>query len=288
MDNIDESFNQKVFENPNFDIEKYVQSIATKSLFATDLIETKEKLNKTAEKTAEEIKQSVYNNYSNFMETSKEVGHLEGKMTQLRQSLDEQKKLLNLFKNINISERQAQSNAHMLVTDASKPNVDSVRGGTSTEKSSLAMLLEEVEGCGVVTQKPGRELLYHGDLEALNSTDFILLHKVHAYLLTDALLITLPLRKRTIMKQSGKTKDQQQHQYKFQAFYELQDINITNLNDRREVRNAFQILKFPESLLFRCANAHVKKEWLENIEQAKKQLKYERQTLQNALTEQSL
>jgi hypothetical protein len=54
--------------------------------------------------------------------------------------------------------------------------------------------------------------------------------------------------------------------------YELQDININNIDDSKEVRNSFLLLKFPESLAFKCANAHLKKEWLENIENAKKQL----------------
>lgn len=62
------------------------------------------------------------------------------------------------------------------------------------------------------------------------------------------------------------------YQYKFHAFYELQDIKIMNIDDSKEVRNAFQLLKFPESLAFRCGNAHLKKEWLENCENAKKQL----------------
>ena len=62
------------------------------------------------------------------------------------------------------------------------------------------------------------------------------------------------------------------YQYKFQALYELQDININNIDDSKEVRNSFLLLKFPESLAFKCANAHLKKEWLENIENAKKQL----------------
>ena len=62
------------------------------------------------------------------------------------------------------------------------------------------------------------------------------------------------------------------YQYKFQAFYELQDIKVMSIDDSKEVRNAFQVLKFPESLAFRCAKAQVKKEWLEHIESVKKQL----------------
>jgi hypothetical protein len=54
-----------------------------------------------------------------------------------------------------------------------------------------------VEGCGLITQKPGRNLLFHSDLEALHLDDFTISHKLHAYLLNDALLLTLPQRKRT-------------------------------------------------------------------------------------------
>ncbi len=69
------------------------------------------------------------------------------------------------------------------------------------------------------------------------------------------------------------------YQYKFKAFYELHDIKIMNIDDSKEVRNSFQLLKFPEALAFKCANAHLKKEWLENIENAKKQLNIENNNL---------
>ena len=79
-DNIDEAFNLPRFDDANFEVDSYVKKIAFESLDANNLLKTRDKLTKIAEKTAEEIKQSVYNNYTNFMETAKEVGHLEGKM----------------------------------------------------------------------------------------------------------------------------------------------------------------------------------------------------------------
>lgn len=154
-------------------------------------------------------------------------------------------------------------------------------------KSSLSLLLEQVEGCGLIAQKPGRSLLYHSDLDALHLDDYSVSHKLHAYLLSDALLLTLPQRKRNKTNyntsstsglasnstdSSMNSSSTNTYQYKFQAFYELQDIKIMNIDDSKEVRNSFQLLKFPESLAFRCANAHIKKEWLENIENARKQL----------------
>jgi hypothetical protein len=276
--------NFEAFERENFNVDSYVKKIAAESIYASNLTDVKEKLNRNGQQTAEEIKQSVYKNYTNFMETAKEVGNLEGKMTQLRQSLDEQRKLLGLIKNLNIN-----------VADQNT-STSSGKSSNQIQKSSLSLLLEQVEGCGLITQKPGRNLLYHSDLEALHIDDYSVSHKLHAYLLSDALLLTLPQRKRnrtnfnmsstsSLMSGSNRlvanldTKNSvdngsnaNQYQYKFQAFYELQDIKIMNIEDSKEVRNSFQLLKFPESLAFRCANAHIKKEWLENIESAKKQL----------------
>ena len=158
---------------------------------------------------------------------------------------------------------------------------------------------QKVEGCGLITQKPGRNLLFHSDLEALHLDDFTISHKLHAYLLNDALLLTLPQRKRTKstfaasanlsnsnsnsntalnrlvnnpLLAAAAAKSSSSYQYKFHAFYELQDIKIMGVDDSKEVRNAFQLLKFPESVAFRCGNAHLKKEWLESCENAKKQL----------------
>ena len=150
----------------------------------------------------------------------------------------------------------------------------------------MSLLLEQVEGCGLIAQKAERNLLYHTDLEALHMDDFTVSHKLHAYLLNDALLLSLPQRKRSksifnaniggtngggggggsVKTSTGDgSGGSHSYQFKFQAFYELTEIKVMNIDDSKEVRNSFQILKFPESLAFRCANAHIKKEWLENI-----------------------
>lgn len=92
--------NLEQFENESFDVDAYVKKVAAESIYATSIGEAKDKLQRVAAQTGEEIKNSVFKNYANIMETSKEVGHLEGKMNQLRQSLEEQRKLLALFKNL--------------------------------------------------------------------------------------------------------------------------------------------------------------------------------------------
>ena len=108
-------------------------------------------------------------------------------MSQLRQSLDEQSKLLGLFKSLSTS-----TIAHSQLDAANHK----LKDGSDSKKSSLAILIEQVEGCGLITQKPGRNLLYHSDLHALHIDDYSVSHKLHAYLLSDAILLTLPQRKR--------------------------------------------------------------------------------------------
>jgi hypothetical protein len=263
--------NADAFETDYFNVDNYVKKVAAENIYASSIADHKDKLNRLAQQTAEEIKQNVYKNYGNFMETSKEVGHLEGKMSQLRQSLEEQRKLLNLFKSMNVS-----STVSML--SQSSPTAAAVNSASS---SPLSLLLEQVEGCSLIAQKPNRNMLYHSDLEALHSDDFSVSHKLHAYLLTDSLLLTLPQRKRNrtnfnsssasgMISGGSKRNDvnssllaagssSNNYQYKFHAFYELHEIKIVNIEDSKEVRNSFQLYKFPECIAFRCANAHIKK-----------------------------
>lgn len=93
------ALNLDQFESSSFNVDAYVKRVAAESVYASSISEAKERLQRVAAATGEEIKNSVFKNYANIMETSREVGHLEGKMSQLRQSLDEQRKLLSMFKN---------------------------------------------------------------------------------------------------------------------------------------------------------------------------------------------
>lgn len=300
------ALNLDQFERENFDVDNYVRRVATESIYASTIAETKERLNRISTQTAEEIKHSVYKNYANIMDTSKEVGHLEGKMNQLRQSLEEQRKLLGLFKNLNVNAMLNDQMAGANQAGSLKlKSMSASSSSSSVQNASLSLLLEQVEGCGLIGQKAGRALLYHSDLESLHLDDYSVSHRVHAYLLSDALLIALPQRKRNtksvfahrgsnvglhgngaaasasagssasshLDQIHGQGAHLNNYLYKFQAFYELQDIKIINIEDSKEVRNSFQLLKFPKSLAFKCTNAHIKKEWLESIENAKKQLK---------------
>ena len=123
------TINLDAFEHEYFNADTFVKKIAAESVYSSSIADTKEKLNRSAQQTAEEIKQSVYKNYTNFMDTAKEVGHLEGKMNQMRQSLDEQRKLLNIFTNLNINSANNAANMMMTTTtmDATTSGKNSIR-----------------------------------------------------------------------------------------------------------------------------------------------------------------
>ena len=166
------------FENERFNVDSFVKRVTAESIYASSLVEVKDKLNRNGQQTAEEIKQSVYKNYTNFMETAKEVDNLEGKMSQLRLALDEQRKLLVLIKNLNVtsiadaggSTNSNKSNSSK--SSSSGQSASAAAAAAAATKSSLSILLEQVEGCGLIAQKPGRTLIYHSDLEALHVDDY--------------------------------------------------------------------------------------------------------------------
>jgi hypothetical protein len=58
-------------------------------------------------------------------------------------------------------------------------------------------LLEPVVGCGLKAQNANRNPLYHTNMEALHVDDYSVSHKLHGYLLNDALLLCLPQRIRS-------------------------------------------------------------------------------------------
>ncbi len=94
------ALNIGLFESDTFDVDAYVKKVAADAVYASSITDVKDRLQRVAAQTGEEIKNSVFKNYANIMETSREVGHLEGKMSQLRQSLEEQRKLLSAFKGL--------------------------------------------------------------------------------------------------------------------------------------------------------------------------------------------
>ena len=182
-----------------------------------------------------------------FIETSREVSTLEAEMYRLSHYLHEEELL-------------AQELQKMSILPASE-GVE-VQGVESSDRKSLASILETVEGCSSVTAVPGRFLVHSGPLMELDPESSEDVSDIFAFLLNDSLMITTQNKKirGPIL-------------YKFQTLLELDNMAILSVPDSDTTRNAFRILLFPVSHTFRAASAAAKKQWMSLIEATKQKHK---------------
>ncbi|XP_013390657.1 exocyst complex component 8 isoform X1 [Lingula anatina] len=237
----------RVLGKAGFDPKPFVNSISQGG--EEDLQNNRRKIQSLAEDTAQALKKNVYRNYSQFIETAKEVSILEGEMYQLSHMLLEQKAIMGAMLETS------------LTSDKIELPKEKVKEETPEEdtRRNLAFLLEKVEGCSSITEVPGRHLIHNGDLVELDPESYSALKKVHAFLLNDSLMIAdwLPSRRGPV-------------RYKFQVLYELDSFAVVNVRDMGSVRNAFKILMFPDSKLYQCDTPKAKRSWLDVIEETKK------------------
>ena len=108
-------------------------------------------------------------------------------------------------------------------------------------------------------ETPGRYLVYNGDLLEYDVDNMSQIQKVHAFLMNDCLLIAtwLPHRRGAV-------------KYKYNALYDLESFAIVNVKDNPTMKDMFKILMFPDSRIFQAENSKIKKEWLEILDETKK------------------
>uniref|UniRef100_A0A1B6FB48 Exocyst complex component 8 n=1 Tax=Cuerna arida TaxID=1464854 RepID=A0A1B6FB48_9HEMI len=237
----------KKFEAVGFLPDKYVKEISQVCVGGQELQQFRSKIQTLAEESSAALKKNVYHNYMQFIETAKEIAHLESEMYQLSHMLTEQRTLLSTLASSSVAP-QAPLESPQLETKTEDKRIN-----------LLATIAEKVEGCASLLDNKGRGLCHEGDLQELDPLENTPLHRVHAYLMTDILLIAT-----WISNRKGPAK------YKFQAQYELDSLAVVNVRDLGNVRHAFKLLAFPDSRVFQCTSNSAKKEWLDQFEKAKK------------------
>ncbi|XP_069811191.1 exocyst complex component 8 [Dendropsophus ebraccatus] len=240
---------KKQLEYSNFQADQYVKLLSQQSDGDRDLQEHRQRIQGLADETAQSLKRNVYQNYRQFIETAKEISYLEGEMYQLSHILTEQK---------GIMESVAQTLLHSDRSEAARELKAAFHEEAEEGKTrNLTTLLEKVEGCQNLLETPGRYLLYNGDLTEFDVDNMVLIQKVHTFLMNDCLLIATSLPNRRGM-------------YKFNALYNLDDLAVVNVKENPPMKNMFKILMFPESRIFQAENSKIKKEWLDILEETKK------------------
>ncbi|KAK1116519.1 hypothetical protein K0M31_018982 [Melipona bicolor] len=246
----------KVFATEDFNPEKFVKELSAQCVGADELRQQRAKIQELANNTSAQLKRNVYQNYMQFIETAKEISHLESEMYQLSQLLSEQRSLLSTL--------GSTRTTGVTFGDLSESLLEDVNDSTAKEeeqKQKLVQLLENVEGAVSLAETSGRICLHEGSLLELDPLEGTPLKRVHAYLFNDILMIASWLA-------NGNRRGSPR--YKMQAVYNLESLAIVNVRDLGTVKLAFKLLAFSDTRVFQCATATSKKEWLDKCEQAKR------------------
>lgn len=142
-----------------------------------DLLNERDRIQKLAEETNGLLKKNVYKNYTQFIETAKEISYLEGEMYQLSHMLAEQQTVLTSLLDVSVA--------------ASKDTESKIIGEKESDEENnknLSLLLEKVEGCATILEVRGRTVLYNGDMIELGVNDLKAFQTVYCVLLDDGLM----------------------------------------------------------------------------------------------------
>ncbi|XP_029157447.1 exocyst complex component 8 [Nylanderia fulva] len=246
----------KVFAAEDFNPEKFVKELSAQCIGADELRQQRAKIQELANNTSAQLKRNVYQNYMQFIETAKEISHLESEMYQLSQLLSEQRALLSMLGSTRtpgvVFEDLSESQQENSVNSVSKEE---------EQKQKLIQLMENVEGALSLAETPGRVCLHEGSLLELDPIEGTPLKRIHAYLFNDVLMVA------SWLANGGRRGPPR---YKMQAVYNLESLAIVNVRDHGTVKLAFKLLAFSDTRVFQCPTATSKKEWLDKCEQAKR------------------
>uniref|UniRef100_A0A8C4UAB5 Exocyst complex component 8 n=1 Tax=Falco tinnunculus TaxID=100819 RepID=A0A8C4UAB5_FALTI len=254
---------RRQLESGGFAAGEYVKQLSQQSDGDRDLQEHRQRIQALSEETAQSLKRNVYQNYRQFIETAREISYLESEMYQLSHILTEQKGIM-----------EAVTQALLLQADRDDPALGARRAASTDpflplsakeaaaseegRQRTLTTLLEKVEGCrDLLPESPGKYLVYNGDLVEYDADHMAQIQRVHAFLMNDCLLVATALPNR-------------RGAYRYDALYPLDGLAVVNVKDNPPMKDMFKLLMFPESRIFQAENAKIKKEWLEVLEETKR------------------
>ena len=118
-------------------------------------------------------------------------------------------------------------------------NVNTVDQG----RKDLLDLMENVEGGREIIDVQTRFILHHGDLVEMDTGDNSALHRVHAYLCNDSLIIATWLSEKR-----GPVR------FKMSSIYPISTIAMVNVRDLAGVKHAWKLLVTPDPRLFQVSD----------------------------------
>ncbi|CAJ0962631.1 unnamed protein product, partial [Mesorhabditis belari] len=247
------SHTKEILEAENFNPAEYIRQ---RLLNVRDGQETRQLKQLRSEMSAvnheaqESLKNNVFKDYHQFIEASREISHLEREIYQIGSMLAEQKTLLENLLGMAGDDR---SSLHTVSSST-----------TATHQNPVQLLMQRMDGiAGILNNlRPSDRVILFGEMVLLDGETKQSIQKQMLILLNDRLLVGNP-------SANGK--------YSLESSFSLNALAAVNVKDResRGMASADQLIKlliFPEHRYYRCESARIKKQWLDEIENAKRAL----------------
>ncbi|XP_053967908.1 exocyst complex component 8 [Anastrepha ludens] len=231
----------KDFDKPDFSVDKYTKQLVKECVGGADLQQRKKEIQVYCDQTSATLKKSVYANYMQFIETAKEISHLESEMYQLSHILIEQRNILG-----SLTDEKTPGNAQPSEEGDEQPTQEEVENSHATRA-----VKEMVQGFNGNLE--GKTFLNEGALIELDANDYRPIQRVFFFLFNDVLIVC---------------KVKHDKRLEFLTEYDPKKIAVINIKDLDGVRNAINIITPDGSKIFQSVTAAGKTEWIEKLEVA--------------------
>nr|XP_040222119.2 exocyst complex component 8 [Anopheles coluzzii] len=233
-----------VFEKDNFNAEKYVKNLVQDCVGGPELQQTKQKIQSLSETVSSTLKKHVYENYMQFIETAKEISHLESEMYQLSHILIEQRNLLTTLRD----ESMLDDQKNIIEDQSLDPNVN------EEQQNRKAIQLIKESLIGYKSNLDDKVFIHEGGLIELDSNDYRPICRIHLFLFNEVLVLA---------------KVRNEKKLEFQTEYETKKIAVINIKDLDGVnKNAINVITSDGARMFQCINSAAKLEWIDKFEHA--------------------
>ncbi|SPP89575.1 exocyst complex component 8 [Drosophila guanche] len=232
----------KEFDDFNFSVYKYTKELTRECVGGSDLQQRKNEIEAYNETTAATLKQTCKNNYMEFIQTAKEISHLESEMYQLSHILIEQRNILAIMTDGKTASRLKADS----VEAESSTAVDDVQNSHATRA-----VKEMVQGFNGNLE--GKTFLNEGALIELDANDYRPIQRVFFFLFNDVLIVC---------------KVKHDKRLDFLKEYDPKKIAVINIKDLDGVKNAINIITPDGSKIYQSITAAGKSEWIEKLEEA--------------------
>uniref|UniRef100_A0A0N4Z8P5 Exo84_C domain-containing protein n=1 Tax=Parastrongyloides trichosuri TaxID=131310 RepID=A0A0N4Z8P5_PARTI len=204
--------------------------------------------------SAEAIRKIVFANYKEFIDTSKEIAVLERETYNLSTLLNDQKRLIENLMEHNGQDKMSTRSVSMHTLSNNQNNLVQI---ISQKMDGVARILN--------SQNESTKILFHGEGVTIDPDTYKPIHSIMLVLLTDKLIVGFP------SNTGGKYK------YQLQASHQLSSLAAVNVKNRGSDTvegvskdRMFKLLIFPDQYYIMCDTVRLKNEWLEKIDNAKK------------------